>query len=356
MLTRKKEMSGSMREKRGTSPSPSGSTLRRATSRSLESSPSEKSVPNYLKPTLSSSGDTAKLHAKKPVSSTDSALRLARRRSFDKPPSPTRTLKTRGVSPTPTTIRSSSFSSPSRTLKTRGVSPTPTFRSSSFSGKTTTSPKGERSLKGGRDAGKQPSLYARSVSNVKKSSTLLGKKAPKLDNASELSDQESPIAEAEQQIMVNEHEEDSHSPVAEQEMDEDTITQQLEEEIQKVDSPTFLEEDDDDTAKAESPTILEETDRDSSNVVDESPKSSEHGEDLEEEISSQWQSQEVKEHTSTNPGHDSVAAPKEAHGKKDMALSNNVIEETATMLREQRGNKVKALAGAFETVISLQDK
>lgn len=42
-------------------------------------------------------------------------------------------------------------------------------------------------------------------------------------------------------------------------------------------------------------------------------------------------------------------------GKKDSAVSNNVIEETASKLREQRKNKVKALAGAFETVISLQD-
>ncbi|KAI3468428.1 hypothetical protein Pfo_025091 [Paulownia fortunei] len=44
-----------------------------------------------------------------------------------------------------------------------------------------------------------------------------------------------------------------------------------------------------------------------------------------------------------------------AHGKKDSAVSNDVIEETANKLREQRKNKVKALAGAFETVISLQE-
>ncbi|KAL8054174.1 hypothetical protein ABFX02_05G120900 [Erythranthe guttata] len=41
-------------------------------------------------------------------------------------------------------------------------------------------------------------------------------------------------------------------------------------------------------------------------------------------------------------------------GKKDSPVSNNVIEETASKLRQQRQNKVKALAGAFETVISLQ--
>ena len=45
-----------------------------------------------------------------------------------------------------------------------------------------------------------------------------------------------------------------------------------------------------------------------------------------------------------------------AHGKKDTALSNDVIEETASKLQEQRKNRVRALAGAFETVISLQEK
>ncbi|XP_011077172.1 microtubule-associated protein RP/EB family member 1-like [Sesamum indicum] len=42
-------------------------------------------------------------------------------------------------------------------------------------------------------------------------------------------------------------------------------------------------------------------------------------------------------------------------GKKDTAVSNDVIKETASKLREQRKNRVKALAGAFESVISLQE-
>ncbi|KAG6433203.1 hypothetical protein SASPL_104811 [Salvia splendens] len=44
-----------------------------------------------------------------------------------------------------------------------------------------------------------------------------------------------------------------------------------------------------------------------------------------------------------------------SHGKYDSPVSNDVIEETANKLREMR-NKVRALAGAFETVISLQEK
>lgn len=43
-------------------------------------------------------------------------------------------------------------------------------------------------------------------------------------------------------------------------------------------------------------------------------------------------------------------------GRKDVQkLLNNVIEETASRLVVSRKSKVKALVGAFETVISRQD-
>jgi hypothetical protein len=41
--------------------------------------------------------------------------------------------------------------------------------------------------------------------------------------------------------------------------------------------------------------------------------------------------------------------------KNVQSLLNNMIEETAVKLVESRKSKVKALIGAFETVISLQD-
>ncbi|KAI3462901.1 hypothetical protein Pfo_019564 [Paulownia fortunei] len=47
----------------------------------------------------------------------------------------------------------------------------------------------------------------------------------------------------------------------------------------------------------------------------------------------------------------------DVQGKKDaQGLFNNVIEETASKLVESRKSKVKALVGAFETVISLQER
>lgn len=51
-----------------------------------------------------------------------------------------------------------------------------------------------------------------------------------------------------------------------------------------------------------------------------------------------------------------VLRHQDVQGKKDgQGLLNNVIEETASKLVESRKSKVKALVGAFETVISLQE-
>ncbi|XP_073159401.1 uncharacterized protein [Henckelia pumila] len=52
-----------------------------------------------------------------------------------------------------------------------------------------------------------------------------------------------------------------------------------------------------------------------------------------------------------------VLKHQDVQGKKDdQLLFNNVIEETASKLVKSRKSKVKALVGAFETVISLQEK
>ncbi|KAL4582019.1 hypothetical protein LXL04_006556 [Taraxacum kok-saghyz] len=58
-----------------------------------------------------------------------------------------------------------------------------------------------------------------------------------------------------------------------------------------------------------------------------------------------------------NGGHESVVLKHQGEKEKKDAqgLFNNVIEETASKLVETRKSKVKALVGAFETVISLQD-
>ncbi|XP_024978461.1 uncharacterized protein LOC112515767 [Cynara cardunculus var. scolymus] len=65
----------------------------------------------------------------------------------------------------------------------------------------------------------------------------------------------------------------------------------------------------------------------------------------------------IEEKDDSNHGLESVVLKHQGEqGKKDaQGLFNNVIEETASKLVESRKSKVKALVGAFETVISLQD-
>ncbi|KAG6409713.1 hypothetical protein SASPL_127755 [Salvia splendens] len=339
-----------MSERRGISHSPSLSPSHLkssprpskpvSASRSLGSSPlSEKAIPNYLKPTLSSllSGDAIKSNI------------LARRRSFDKPPSPT-----------PTT-------------KPRGFSPTLSFRSSSFSGKTgraITSPKSDRSLKGTREAGK-PHRYARAVSGLKKSATFASKSASRKKDSSD--HQESNVAGDEEDLVVGdlELEDESRkadSPTASEVLDADggdasevetspTTLEQRNASIGEAESPTIGEESDDNVAKIESPTLLEQDDADTVSEVDDSAANPDHGKPNEDEgeeakapdMKLVDETAEVQQGVGEDDGE---AVPRLSHGKKDVGLSNNVIE---AMTREQRRNKVRALAGAFETVISLQE-
>ncbi|KAG8381975.1 hypothetical protein BUALT_Bualt05G0028400 [Buddleja alternifolia] len=135
MATRRREITPG-KEKRGTLPLHTGTSQQprgRSPTAKSTSPASEKHIPNYLKPTISSSLVDKPKHT--------------RRVSFEKTPSPSRTRRTR-------------------------VSPGPSHRSSSFSGKTVYPQKSiaEKNLRI-KDAGKQHSLHARSVasSTIKKS-------------------------------------------------------------------------------------------------------------------------------------------------------------------------------------------
>ncbi|KAL8251214.1 hypothetical protein R6Q59_034907 [Mikania micrantha] len=79
----------------------------------------------------------------------------------------------------------------------------------------------------------------------------------------------------------------------------------------------------------------------------------------EEERSSRkfFEKKYVKETNDSQNGPESVVLKHQGEQEKKDAqgLLNNVIEETASKLVESRKSKVKALVGAFETVISLQD-
>ncbi|CAA7055436.1 unnamed protein product [Microthlaspi erraticum] len=65
--------------------------------------------------------------------------------------------------------------------------------------------------------------------------------------------------------------------------------------------------------------------------------------------------EDVKEEEGDDDGEKVVLRHQDVQEKDAQGLLNNVIEETASKLVEARKSKVKALVGAFETVISLQE-
>ncbi|XP_047966332.1 flocculation protein FLO11-like [Salvia hispanica] len=370
MSTRKKDVSV-VREKRA----PSTSHLK-STSKTV--STSEKATPNYLKPTLSSSHSSGEARrrsfdkAPSPARTTKtrgvspSSTRTTKTRGVS--PSPTRTIKTRGVSPSPTrTTKTRGVSpSPTRTTKTRGVSPTPTSRWSSISGKTgagraVASAKSDGRLKGTREAGKQH-LYARAVGTLKKSAAVASK-SKKAETATALrkkdsSDhEESPIVGDEEDAAgMPDQELDSSNEQTQGEMD-DTVSEQRDASIGEAVSPAICEESDDNVPKIESPTLLGQDEAEAEAVNDADAAKAESPVSSEQHVECPADSEQASRNSSQQKevevvAEDGEAAPRLSQEKKDTALSNNVTEE---MTLEQRRNKFRALAGAFETAIARQE-
>ncbi|CAI9784747.1 unnamed protein product [Fraxinus pennsylvanica] len=368
------------KEKRGISPS-----YPKKTPNSKPSSPDKttlgKQVPNYLKPTISSGLDASKQLGKKPAS-TDNANKpnLARRRSFDMPPSPSHTQKTQ-------------------------VSPSPTLRSSSFSIKTTTTT--HKSIPGKflkmptKDVGKR-SFIARPLSTTKKGSPGNKKKdtarsgsitkdqVTSLDNSDALQielgqdEQESSVTDAKSEETV--HESGPEILVVE-DKEPISITRQAEpenipdEDVVTIESYTVPEQPDvslevemkelpEDKPKIETTTgnqqeleehIVNENNHTESDEILEDNSKAEIEEkegakalDGSESIDSEEQEMKVVVEEVKPETYNEESKQEVSEKSRDSPVSNDVIEETASKLREQRKNKVKALAGAFETVISLQ--
>jgi len=295
--------------------------------------------------------------------------------------------------------------SPSRTQKTR-VSPSPTLRSSSFSSKTTTTT--HKSIPGKllktptKDVGKH-SFIARPLRATKKGShsnkkqdtarsgSITKEQVTSLDNSDALQvevgqdEQESSVTDAKSEetvhelgpeiLVVEDKEPVSITRQAEPEniLDEDVVTiesytvpeqpfvslefemKELQEDKPKIETATgnqqeleeYIENENNHTASDE---IL--ADNSKPEIEDkEGAKSLDGSESIDsEEQEMKVVIEEVKPETDNEE-----SKQEDSEKKRDSPVSNDVIEETASKLREQRKNKVKALAGAFETVISLQE-
>ncbi|XP_031122003.1 uncharacterized protein DDB_G0284459-like [Ipomoea triloba] len=110
--------------------------------------------------------------------------------------------------------------------------------------------------------------------------------------------------------------------------------------------------------KAENQEEGEEEEREKEKEKDKKADNQHHHQEVaEEEVKEMTDDQSNNNNNNNNNNVGQVPeANKPALKRNESVVSNDVIEETASKLREQRKNKVKALAGAFETVISLQDK
>ncbi|XP_055812698.1 uncharacterized protein LOC129882429 isoform X1 [Solanum dulcamara] len=429
MATRAKDTAPLGKEKRGVSPhpvphhlrNPNSSTTNSPVRKRADSTTSNKNIPNYLKPTMSSSGDS-NIH-NKPT--------LTRRRSFDKPP--LATLQ-KNANPKERILRSSSsFSGKSSTSqkppsdrlsrashmskdatgKQRGTGmssrPGTTKKSTSTS---TISKKQEAGRTSHNDMhktrndqdGHNSSTPKASITNsshavedvipqaetdeddIYKSSNDHNDLTPKAsvitdtlhatgdvipqDELSEQEDnQELPVTDTESDVIINNSE-----AAASDAGENNSVIEDQEEHNGNVINAEIVVESQETTKMEESEEeqLVEETSTNNPKEPEEIANEH-HLEENTAKVVDETQ-EEKKEDEGRNQGKETVMAEEReevqktntivasskpqrqvVQGKKESVVSNDVIEETASKLREQRKNRVKALAGAFETVISLQE-
>ncbi|XWS70573.1 hypothetical protein CRYUN_Cryun03dG0059000 [Craigia yunnanensis] len=380
------------KEKRGTSPS--NSSITHGPRRSSPGS-TEKQVPNYLKPTISSRNETTKNFKNNGPEDTSQRPNLLRRRSFDMPPSAARVHKAL-ISPgreKPKTFRSASFSSktttePKATLERVPKKPNagkPQTLSSSRSMKKTTSPttkKGSTSsaskkLPSSHDK-KEPQNHERKHQNEE----TLNHQVEEVvnDDQGEIDDFEIPKAEeSEHSDVVDTNEVKSVEEGKDTPADISTVLQEHKEHQTEEIEDKFDEEKSDLTQHDEDKEnhIKEEInighDHQEKIPHEEAKTETEdegEGEDCatdevaatkeieeEKQLESRQENDEVVEGEveESEPEAANVVAKSQVqagNGKKESPTPyNDVIEETASKLLEERKNKVRALVGAFETVI-----
>ncbi|KAL9675909.1 hypothetical protein QQ045_004117 [Rhodiola kirilowii] len=307
----------------------------------------KKIVPNYLKPTVSSKPDVAGKHLD--TSHNKPNLITVRRRSLDRPASPSHVRKA---------PQSSSRARGERNAAAAAAAP---LKSSSVT-VTRNAASSERVLMVVKAVKAQPPLV--------KVKTL-----PKVSNVrKEVKSKASGSKEEEEEEPVNAAESEGE--------DEESLDLNVEEELAKMEShhvylPHLCEEEDvneeedespkqhvdadeeklisDDITVSEVEAIKDETqdDQESNQLPDEDADIEEMKTTPDEQVAEKEDQEELHSSSDDKPEAESVVVvhKRQVGSKKEY---NDVIEETASKLVEKRANKVRALAGAFETVISLQ--
>ncbi|XP_057516542.1 cell wall protein RBR3-like [Amaranthus tricolor] len=404
------------KEKRGQTPSSSiikknsSSSSADSNEKTRSPTPSTKPIPNYLRPTISSSLESKKLG----TDNSSSRPSYTRRRSFDKPPPTTQLQKA---------VRAPTIGG------ARDIKP---VRSSSFSNKST-----ERlyartsSLKNGSNKAEQPqlskcrSLKKTTLSSMSSSSSKKSAKSVNSESSVDCDENRSSVdrlvIKDNDDELVNINDDDqvlslpeiSEMPDSNEELGDPDLTNLQVEEVKhiaeeyntdhdvhksivvdrvaeaesgKVESDgeapgerNLIDEADEKAPQTDSPeTLVEEKGEPETKTQDETQTVSSlraetaavtesETKDETQTVSSLPAETETKDETQTvgippaeTAAITGTAAVKTTQassaGKKDKQDYNDVIEETATKLMGKKNrNKVLALAGAFETVISLQD-
>ncbi|MCD7469803.1 hypothetical protein HAX54_009052 [Datura stramonium] len=411
MATRPRVAAPAGKEKRSTTnTSKTISPVRKQADPTLTTTSLNKNVPSYLKPTAAQAKKSASSSDLNSTNSTKTS-NLPRRRSFDnKPPLPSSSPETR-ISPSPRerTPRSSSSLSTKTSTSHRPLldKSSKTTTSKDVIGKqrgaglnvrpvtnrkTSTTTSTTRKHDSASGSTTKASLTTNSVDIAQDVISQGGQSEP--ENHHELT-----IHETEKETITIDNELIADSDAAENENDDSAVEDHVQEHINENANSAELE---DIKAPAESSTIVEnpeiktEEPEEISNepdspekekvetIINASSEDNQESKEVDEGINEgketpvaeetkavqQEQQQSlspkqvavsIEESTKAEPvKHTIAASAKPQHqvvqGKnKESVVSNNVIEETASKLREQRRNKVKALAGAFETVISLQE-
>ncbi|XP_033511917.1 suppressor protein SRP40 isoform X1 [Nicotiana tomentosiformis] len=425
MATRAKDTAPPGKEKRGTSPShpiahhlrsPNSSNTNSPVRKRADSTTSNKNVPNYLKPTMSSSNDP-NIH-NKPT--------LTRIRSFDKPPvaalqktakerilqssssfsgktsstsqkplsdklsraSHMTTGKQRGTSmyARPGTIKTTATGTISKKQEASGTSHNDTHKSrNDQNGHNGSTPKdpitnsshaaedvipqaetGQDDTSKSRNDQEDHNESTPKESKITDSPHATEEVIPQAELSEQEDDQELLVTDTEGDVIINNSETaatdagENNSAIEDQEEhngNENNAEIVVEnQEISKMEEPedAHLVEETNTSNPKEPEAITNELnelhlEENTVKAVDENQQEKE-----EDKGRNQGKEGEAVQETSTT-----VASSKPqrqvVQGKKESVVSNDVIEETASKLREQRKNRVRALAGAFETVISLQE-
>ncbi|KAK9097406.1 hypothetical protein Sjap_022903 [Stephania japonica] len=319
-----------------------------------------KSTPNYLKHTKSSGKDVC-IYGKNQASD-DTNLKYStssRRKSTD--PSPTQTSsklkRTMSANPRvkPTTRRPSSVSS---TPSTRPVG-----------GSTTNKPGLDKTTKTLSRGGKAQPVLTRPMSIKKGTSSSTSATTKKEYRPKTSLTNKAPISKPDEQEIEIKHDEEMNTEL-EQDIEIEDVNKSNDHndslptssEEREVEPNTKKEEQIED--KGGQDNDEQEVDEKQGNVIEES-SNAEEKQGVGEGRGGQWEPKiEIQGKNRDAEGNGGEAKPEQENvvlkrqdvqGKKETQAYNDVIEETASKLVEKRKSKVKALVGAFETVISLEN-